>query len=174
MDASSSVGFSSNAITQPPQFTTALSGTAASAPVLSSRSALYSNGRRIGRHEEDTSSDDEKPPVPTGSLPTLITASGIDVSDTESDVVVPDPDDGNPVAEWLELMSSTIGEGVNDTLNFDHLFDVHGDSFTLLQFAAYYGQVDEAKRAIRLGADIDFPNAAGSTPANGCVPGRTS
>jgi hypothetical protein len=164
MDASFRVGSSSNAITQPPQYITALSGTAASAPVLSSRSALYSDRRRILRDEEDTSSDDEKSPVPTGSLPTLIAASEIDVSDTESNVVVPDPDGGDPVAEWLEFMWSTIREGDNDTLNIDHLFDVHGDSFTLLQFAAYYGQLDDAKRAISIGADIDFPNAAGSTP----------
>jgi ankyrin repeat protein len=116
------------------------------------------------RDDEDTSSDDEKSLVPTGSLPALVAASGIDVSNTGSDVVVRDPDDVNPVAEWLELMWSTIGEGDNDTLNVDHLFDVHGERFTLLQFAAYYGQVDDAKRAIRLGANIDFPNAAGSTP----------
>ena len=72
MDASASVGASSNATAQPPQYTTALSGTAASAPVLSSRSTLYPDGRRILRDEEDTSSDEEKSPVPTGSLPPLM------------------------------------------------------------------------------------------------------
>ena len=164
MDASSSVGPSSNTPTQPPQYTTTLSGIAASAPIMRSRRAIYPDGRRILRDDEDTSSGEEKSPVPTANLPTPITTSGINIADTGSDDVIPDPDDGDPVTKWLELMWSPIKEDDNDSLNIDHLYDVNGDSFTLLQFAAYHGQVDDAKRAISIGADIDFPNAGGSTP----------